>query len=107
MSTRKTEKWAHRQHKTHRVDHGFYSPDDTLSADATRYDVNVPLGYAKLRVAKNMTTIAASNVARFHRVRRHRITSLKATLSARLSFSLFLKAQTPSASRGGSRILTR
>lgn len=86
---------------THRMNHGFYSPDDTLSADATRYNVNIPLGYAKLRVVKNVTTIAASNVAR-----RHRITSLKTTLSQlrSLSLSLFLRH---SASRGGSRVLTR
>lgn len=59
----------------HHRDRGFYSPDDTLSADATRYDVDVSLGYAKLGVAENVTTIAAPNVARFHRVHRHRITS--------------------------------
>jgi len=53
------------------MDRGFYSPDDTLSADATRYDVDVSFGYAKLGVAENVTTIAAPNVARFRRVRRH------------------------------------
>lgn len=59
----------------HRADRRFYSPDDTLSADATRYDVDVSLGYAKLGVTENVTTIVVPNVARFHCVRRHRIIS--------------------------------
>lgn len=71
----------HSQRMTHQTVRGFYLPNDTLSADATRYDVDVSLRYAKLGVAENMTTIAVANVARFHRVRRHRsLIFLKTTL---------------------------
>lgn len=73
---RETEKWTHTYAVITYGERGFYSPNNTLSADATRHDVNVPLGYAKLGVAENMTTIAVANVARFRRVRRHRSLSL-------------------------------
>lgn len=90
----------------HHTGRGFYSPDDTLSADATRYDVDVSLGYAKFCVAENVTTIAAPNVDRFRRVRRHRITSFFNFLFPSLlslSLCLFLPS---SQTRGGSRALT-
>lgn len=94
------------------TDHGVYSPDSTLSADATWHDIGVSLGHAKHGVAENAVTIAAPNIARFCRIRRHRVTLKVAffelrSLLPRLSFLFCSLPLSPSLSRTFSLSLSR
>lgn len=76
----------------------FYSPDGTLSADATWHDIDVSLGHAKHGVAENAVTIAASNIARFCRIRLHRVTLKVALFELRSLLSRLIFSLSPSLS---------